>query len=67
MALEEIDTEAYDPWQRAFNGFLDPEMLIGAIDDYETAIKAHRKAHEYDAPKEHKERIAEKLREYSNE
>jgi len=54
----------YDPWQRAFHGYFDPMILLRAIESEEDALKAHRKAHEYDADAEYKEYIAEQLAEY---
>lgn len=62
MAIEERND--YDPWEQAFAGHLNPEILINAVDDHESALKAHRKAHKYDAPAEWKREIAKLLKEY---
>lgn len=65
MAIKEID--GYDAWERAFQGHVDLEPLLKGIDSHEQALKAHRKAHRYDASAETKERIAEQLAEYRGE
>jgi hypothetical protein len=63
---QQNNSENYDVWQRAFRGDIDLEPLIRGIHNERTALKAHRKAHEYDASTETKERIAEILREYND-
>jgi len=62
------NTKSYEnPYERAFDGRMDPEPLLKGIHSKETALQAHRAAHKFDASKAHKERIAEALRRYSNE
>lgn len=66
---EPVETDSYDVWKRAFSDTsnIDPEMLLKPIDDYESALRAHQKAHAYDANAKYKERIADLLKEYSDE
>lgn len=65
---EPAETQRYDVWQRAFSDTsnIDPEMLLDPICNREMALKAHRKAHAYDADAEYKERIVGLLNEYSD-
>lgn len=58
----------YDVWERAFSDKSDmsPKPLLRGIHNRETALKAHRKAHEFDAPESQKKYIAAKLRKYSD-
>jgi len=62
------NTQSYqNPYERAFDGRMDPEPLLKGIHSKETALQAHRAAHKYGGTTEEKERIAEALRRYSNE
>lgn len=62
------DVSSYDVWERAFSDKSDisPKPLLRGIHNYETALKAHRKAHEYDARERFKRFIAQKLEHYKD-
>lgn len=51
-------------YERAFDGKIDPEPILRGIGSKEAALRAHRAAHKFDAKTEHKEQIAEILRQY---
>lgn len=55
-------------YERAFSDDCDLEAgpLINGISDYETAIKAHKAAHRYDATEREKRQIATKIERYKN-
>lgn len=53
-------------WERAFSDAYDLKAapLLRGIDSYERALRAHKKAHKYNASKREKEYIAAKLGKY---
>jgi len=56
----------WDVWAAAFSADskIPASILIDGIKDRETALRAHRKAHEYDASAEQKAKIADELAKY---
>lgn len=61
------ESEYSNVYERAFAGLMSPMPLIRGINDYETALKAHRAAHKFDAREKHKRLIAEKITEYRDD
>jgi len=61
------DTPYQNPYERAFDGRMNPDPLLKGINSKQTALMAHRAAHKYNSTTEEKERIAEMLRRFSDE